>query len=171
MPKGLKANSSMITVSFGVTESAPNTFTQQQIDLQLNVLDREVFVVTAIDLDPLPPDADFGASTRVNSSLSSTSRTAVGTLSGTNVLAVKNLYIRSAAGGTAAGAVFQTGSMESPPTNMDYVGIIATNDFYVQVEGDGNGNAKSVSGKLYGYRAIADGDTFAALTQSELLSA
>ena len=171
MPKGLKANSSMITVSFGVTESAPNTFTQQQIDLQLNVLDREVFVVTAIDLDPLPPDADFGASTRVNSSLSSTSRTAVGTLSGTNVLAVKNLYIRTAAGGTSAGAVFQTGSMESPPTNMDYVGIIATNDFYVQVEGDGNGNAKSVSGKLYGYRAIADGDTFAALTQSELLSA
>ena len=171
MPKGLKANSSMITVSFGVTESAPNTFTQDEVDLQLNVLDREVFVVTAIDLDPLPPDADFGASTRVNSSLSSTSRASVGTLSSTNVLAVKNLYIRTAAGGTSAGAPFQTGSMESPPTNMDYVGIIATNNFFVQVEGDGNGNSKSVSGKLYGYRAIADGDTFAALTQSELLSA
>lgn len=171
MPKGLKTDSSMITISFGVTETAPNTFTQEEIQLSLNVLDREVFVVTAVDLDPLPPDADLAASTRVNSSLSSTSRTAVGTLSSSNVMAVKNLYIRSAAGAASAGAVFSTGSMESPPTNMDYIGIIATNNFFVQVAGDGNVAEKSVAGKLYGYRAIADGDTFAALTQSELLSA
>lgn len=171
MPRGLKSNSSMITISFGVTETAPNTFTQSEVDLALNVLDREVFVVTAVDLDPLPPDADLVASTRVNSSLSTTSRTAVGTLSGSNVMAVKNLYIRSTAGAASAGAVFTTGSMESPPTTMEFIGIIATNNFYVQVQGDGNTSEKSVSGKIYGYRAIADGDTFAALTQSELLSA
>lgn len=171
MPRGLKQNSSPITISFGVTESAVNTFTQDEIDLALNVLDREVFVVTAIDLDPLPPDVDLTASTRVNASLSTTSRASVGTLSGSNVLAVKNIYIRTTAGATSAGAVVMTGSNESPPTQMEYLGIIATNNFYVQVEGDGNSNEKSVSGKLYGYRAIADGDTFAALTQSELLSA
>ena len=38
-------------------------------------------------------------------------------------------------------------------------------------EGNGNVGTTAMSGKLYGYRAIADAATFAALTQSELLSA
>ena len=60
---------------------------------------------------------------------------------------------------------------ESPAVGMDYLGIIATNDFFVAVEGAGNLGAKAMTGKLYGYRAQADAATFAALTQSELLSA
>ena len=59
---------------------------------------------------------------------------------------------------------------ESPAVGMDYLAIIATNDFFVQIEGNGNLGAKAMSGKLYGYRAIGDANTFAALTQSELLS-
>ena len=54
---------------------------------------------------------------------------------------------------------------------MEYLGIIATNDFFIQIEGANNVLLKSMVGKLYGYRAIADAATFAALTQSELLSA
>ena len=170
MPKGLKATSSLITISFGVTESAANTFTEAEVDLALNVLDREVFVVQAIDLDPLPPDVVANTATRVNASVSTTSRTSVGGLSGSNVMAVKNVYIRAGAGTTDSGVGFETGSAESPPTQLEYLAIIATNNFYAQIIGDGNTGAKSVQGKLYGYRAVADAATFAALTQSELLS-
>ena len=35
------------------------------------------------------------------------------------------------------------------------LGIIATNDFFVQVAGQGNVGARGVDGKLYGYRAQA----------------
>ena len=56
MPKGLKETSSLITISSQVTESAANTFTSQQVDLQLNPLDNEVFIVYAIDLDLQQPD-------------------------------------------------------------------------------------------------------------------
>ena len=60
---------------------------------------------------------------------------------------------------------------EPPPATLDYIGIIATNDFFIQVKGTGNNNARGMDGKLYGYRAIADADIYAALVQSEVLSA
>jgi hypothetical protein len=66
---------------------------------------------------------------------------------------------------------FSTQFGESPAVGMDYLAIIATNDFFVQVEGNGNAGLAFVNGKLYGYRAVADANTFSALVQSELLSA
>ena len=38
MPAGLKQSSSLITIGFSVTESGANTFTQGNVDLQLNPL-------------------------------------------------------------------------------------------------------------------------------------
>lgn len=170
MPKGLKPTSQLISIGFGLTESGANTFTQGQIDLQLNVLDREVFVVQAIDLDVLPPDNLMGTNTQIEASVTSTSRTAVGSLSQSPTLAVKKVFCRSG-NATSPGVGYESGSMETPPTSMEYLGIIATNDFFVQIEGTSNAAAKGTAGKMYGYRAQADADTFAALTQSELLSA
>ena len=71
----LKKSSEIITISGEVAESAPNTFTQAQIDLQLNPLDLEVFVVTAVDLDIFAPDGVAGQRTNSSCSLSNTSRT------------------------------------------------------------------------------------------------
>ncbi|GAH29530.1 unnamed protein product, partial [marine sediment metagenome] len=71
MVKGLKSPSSPVTVSFSVAEAAPNAYEQNQINLSLNVLDQEVFVVTGVNLDVLPPDALAGTDTRVRGQLSS----------------------------------------------------------------------------------------------------
>jgi len=170
MPKGLKTTSSPITVSFSVTESAANTFTQDTISLQLNVLDREVFVVTGCNLDLLPPDCIVNSSTQTRGSLSSTSLDGVGSLSGSNVIAAaRDDIVMEAA--EVLGMPFTAMFGEAPAVGMDYLAIIATNDFFIQVRGTNNTNVKSMRGKLYGYRAIADAGTFAALTQSELLSA
>ena len=139
-------------------------------DSQLNVLDQEVFVVTGVNLDLLPPDAVPGLDTRTRGQLSSTSRTAIGNLSQTNIIAVARDDIRSA-GFVDGGVGFSASFGESPAVGMDYLAIIATNDFFIACEGNANLGQTSMSGKLYGYRAIADAATFAALTQSELLSA
>lgn len=168
--QGISKPSSPITISFSVGESAANAFTQNTIDLQLNVLDREVFVVTGCNLDVLPPDAVLGTDTRVRGSLSTTSRTSIGDLADSNVIASARDDIRAAGFAGGAGVGFSTAYGESPAVGMDYLAIIATNDFHVQIEGNGNGGAKAMTGKLYGFRAIADANTFAALTQSELLS-
>ena len=171
MPKGLKPTSSQIVISGQVLETAPSTFSESEVDLSLNVLDREVFVVTAADLNVFTPEAIAATDTAVNGSLSSTSRTTIGTIADSNVLAadVKNI---KAAGFVDGGVAFSEKSPDSPTgTNLEYIGIIATNNFYAQVEGVANVATRGMNFRIWGYRAIADAATFAALTQSELLSA
>jgi len=170
MVKGLKQPSSPVTISFSVTESALNTYTESQINLSLNVLDQEVFVVTGINLDLLPPNAIPGVNTSTRGQLSTTSRTSMGSLATSNVIAISRDSIRMGAGATA-GSAFSAVFGESPAIGMDYLAIIATNDFFVACEGAALTAVTEMQGKLYGYRAIADAATFAALTQSELLSA
>ena len=172
MPKGLKETSSLITIGAIVTESAANTFTQAQIDLQLNPLDNEVFVVQSIDLNLTPPDYDGARSTDVFGSLSTTSRTTIGTLADSNTMAVARDSIQvDEVSPTPNGVAFSRQSGETPATALEYLGIIATDNFFLQIQGNDNQGAKNMSCKVYGYRARADAAVYAALVQSELLSA
>ena len=168
MPAGLTQSSSLVSIGFSVAESAANTFTQGSVDLNLSPLDREVFVVLAVNIDPESPDMLDGINTFVNTSLTTTSQTAVQSLANANCLSVANERIRADAGVAVS---FTTASLESPPSTLEYIGIIATNDFFVQVKGTNNTVLKGCSGKVYGYRATAKADIFAALVQSEVLSA
>ena len=170
MPAGLKQTSSVVSIGFRALEPAPNTFEQISVDLNLSPLDREVFVVLAVNLDPYTPDAIAGTDTRVSASLTTTSQTAVQEISNSNCLAASANVI-NAAGFVDGGVPFQTLGAETPPATLEYIGIIATNDFFVQVRGSGNLAAKAVPGKLYGYRARADAAIYSALVQSEVLSA
>lgn len=168
-PKGLKATSSVIQLSNSLQESGANTFTEEQVNLPLNPLDREVFVITAIDIDVLAPDMVTATNTSVGASLSTTSRTSVGNISSPQVLAKKSLNIRSDATNAVA---FETTFGESPVGgDLEYVGIIATDDYFVQIAGVGNAGAKFVHTRIWGYRAqVTDPSVYAALVQSELLS-
>ena len=170
MPTGLKQSSSVVSIGFAATEAAPNTFVQASVDLNLSPLDREVFVVLAVNLDPSSPDAVAGTDTSVQSSLTTTSQTGVQGLSNSNCIAAATNIIR-AAGFVDGGAVFQALGIETPPATIEYIGIIATNDFFVQLKGNNNLAAKGLQGKMYGYRAVADASIYAALVQSEVLSA
>ena len=170
MPKGLKQTSSVVPIGFSLTESGANTFTQQTVDLNLSPLDREVFVVLAINLDPFFPDALATVDTSTSAAVTSTSQTAMPNIGDSNCLSKSNASIR-AAGFVDGGVSFMQQALETPPSTLEYIGIIATNDFFVQVEGVGNAGAKGVAGKLYGYRAVASADIYAALVQSEVLSA
>ena len=167
MPTGLKQSSAVVAIGFQIIESAANTFTQGSVDLNSSPLDREVFVVLAANMDPFNPDLGGGES-QVATSLTTTSQTAVTNLGNSNCLANSIVTIKADAA-RAVGLI--TGALETPPATLEYIGIIATNDFFVQVTGAGNAAAKGVSGKLYGYRAVASADIYAALVQSEVLSA
>lgn len=168
MPRGLKETSSIIAISAIVTESAANTFTTSQVDLQLNPLDNEVFVVYGVDLDTQEPELIAGTSTSVRASLSTTRRTSVGGLADSNVMAAGRIVTQE----SVAGAVTNQFSSDSAPsTQLEYLGIIATNDFFLNIQGANNVNTKLMQARLYGVRAKADSSVYAALVQSELLSA
>jgi hypothetical protein len=167
----LKKSSETVTISATVTESAANTFTQTTVPLPLSPLDKEVFVVTMINLDPDAPDSVVGTSTDVNVSITTTNTGGVGTIANSQVMASARSQIICNGGMTADGGIpfVREDPLASDP-NSGYIGIIATDDFFLNIIGTNNGNVKSCRARLYGYRAKADASTYAALVQSELLS-
>lgn len=172
MPKGLKATSDVVIISGNVTESAANTFTQETVDLQLDILNREIFVVTAIDVNLSLPDANVADNeTIVRGSLSTTSRSGVGTLASSNVMAAGRNVIAADTGAGLFAGIYSDVSTETPHADLQYIALIATNDFHAQIQGVGNTAVKGMDFRVWGYRAQATADVFAALTQSELLSA
>ena len=94
----------------------------------------------------------------------------MGFIEDSNVLASGSTAIR-AAGFVDGGVGFTQTSSETPPANLDYIGIIATNDFFLSIQGANNAGVKTVGARLWGYRARADANVFSALVQSEVLSA
>lgn len=168
MPKGLKETSSIIMIGASATETAPGAFTSQRIDLQLNPLDNEVFVVYAIDMDGKTPELIPATRTETKLSVSSTQRTSVGSIADSNVLAQLQTVVEEAGGGAVLNAKH---AGETPPAMLEYIAIIATNDFFVNVQGVNNLATVSGNVRLYGVRARADSSIYAALVQSELLSA
>ncbi len=169
--KGLTQTSSLIAISGGLAETAPNTFSQSRIDLQLNPLDNEVFVVQAIDMNVTPPDMDITKAVNfVSASLSTTARDKLGTLAQSSVMVEAQERIENDAGGAGPSVAFSRKAGEVPATDLPYITIIATNDFFAQVQGSGNTNAKGFTFRMWGYRAKADASQYAALVQSEVLS-
>jgi hypothetical protein len=163
-----KKTSDLIAVSFNVTETAINTFTEAEIALQLDVLNNEIFVVLAVDLNPSTPNLVANSTTETRATVSSTSNADITSLADTNTIAEASLAIVSDAVNSVS---FTRAAEESYSGNLSYVSLIATNNFFVAVRGSNNTGIKNVNGRLWGYRAKADASTFAALVQSEVLSA
>ena len=119
MPAGLKQTSSVVAIGFKSLETAANTFNQTAVDLNLSPLDREVFVVLAVNLDPQTPDPVAGTNTQVSSSLTTTSQAAVTGLDDSNCLAIASNSIKSSAPTNAV--AFQTLGSETPPSTLEYI--------------------------------------------------
>lgn len=161
-----------IIISGRVTEDVAGTMKQEQVNLQLDVLNQEIFLVYAVDLNPNNPENIDAVTTAVNASLSTTSRTTIGFISDTNVVATANKAIVGA-GATPGGNVYvPTTSLDTPPSSaIAYIGLVSTNNFFVQVQGTNNSAALGTSYRVWGARArVKDASVYAALVQSELLS-
>jgi|TARA_Y100000015_G_scaffold38826_1_gene42092 hypothetical protein len=183
MPKGLTPSSQQIAISFDSLAGAGN-YTEKRIDLQLNALDEEVFVVTAVKIDvELPNEINlFGAGANgsygADVALTKQSRpNAVSNLGESTCFASQRSFIfcseESQAGGDYAVAGVYESNNNDVPSQLEYTDIIATPDFFVGLKNLGVGAGASnirVYGKVYGYRAKASSAVYASLVQSEVLS-
>ncbi|MHA1170310.1 MAG: hypothetical protein ACTSRU_20985 [Candidatus Hodarchaeales archaeon] len=175
MPKGLKQTSELITISSSCQMVAPDTFLEKEIELQLNALDNEVFVILGVDILLRPPWCVDAANTAVKAQLSNRRLNGYYGLASNAVFASEeNWMMTEYAGGfnNENFAGWNLNTSGGPKTNMEYLGIIATNNFFAAIDSvlTGRSGDNSFSFKVYGYRAKADSATYAALVQSELLS-
>jgi hypothetical protein len=171
MTKGITVTSAIMTISGRTEETVAGTMAEEQVSLSLDILSREVLLIYAIDMNPDEPDTVAGANSFTEASLSSTSRATLGTIANTNVLGAASKAIRGA-GYVDGGVSFQDVSPETPTSSsLDYIGIVSTNDFFVQVKGFQNTGTKGVNWRVWSVRAKVTADIYAALVQSEALSA
>lgn len=176
----LKRSSEVITISGRLQQGVVNAFEVNPVDLQLNPLDQEVFVVTAVKIDFLSKAphqlivAGGGwSSAEFEVGLTTTRPTSMPTLGDSNCFAFANrqtVYYVDAAGDFTVFSENEQGPADTPDTNLDYIGIIATSDMFVSIDGDGSSHVADIAYRVYGYRAKADAATYAALVQSEVLS-
>jgi hypothetical protein len=175
-PKGLKTTSSPLQISSLVEETGANTFSFVEIPLTLNVLDNEVFVITQLNVDVEAPDLLMGIGSvrcATNASLSTTARTSVGSIADSNVIGAANRIniTETNAANFATAVAYDREDPLFSAISEDYLGIVATNNMFLNVQGSANLNAKNARVRVYGYRASASASVYAALVQSELLSA
>lgn len=167
--KGLKRQTETVSISAAVTESGANTFTATTIQMNLDPLSNEVFVVTRVDIDQQNPDLIAGTNCSVDTSLSTTARTTVGDLSNPNVVEIAKKTIKAAAGLTTAVA-FSSELPVGTAADTDFLAICFTDDMFLNIAGTNNAGAKNSQVRILGYRAIASSSIYAAGVQSELLS-
>lgn len=165
----LKRTSEPFIISTGISESAPNTFTQAQVGVNLNPLDQEVLLILAVDIDVFNPDAVTGQNTRTTVSVSTSSQTGVVGLDSSACIATASNEIKT--DGVAMVAFDRLMNVGPSSSLIDYVSILATNDFFIQTLGANNTGAKGGNVRMWCVRAKADSATYAALVNSELLSA
>jgi hypothetical protein len=141
------------------------------INLPLNTLDREVFVVTDIqvDTDPLIVPQLAGQDVSLNFSVNKTSTT-VQTIDSPNCIGHLRVQVTSTPVGVA---YVQTAhpSEASSGTSNDFIAIIATPDFRLvgSYASTGGGDPdRRCYVRLTGYRAQATADVYAALVTEEL---
>ncbi len=179
----LTQTSQQIAISFESVATAGN-YTEKRIDLQLNPLDEEVFVVTAVKMDldltgNLPVNLFGGGNTNKiyggQVALTKNSRpSALSNLGENTCFATAREFLGTAedsqAGGDYAVAYSIQEDNSDTPSQLGYIDIIATNDFFVGLEAAADATNLKVYGKVYGYRARAKSSIYAALVQSEVLS-
>ena len=186
MPKGLKQSSSPIQISTSSqisNDPVAAQFTSKRVDLQLNPLDNEVFVVTGLKIDfdnPLAPVNSAGGAALYQvdqrCSISTTTQTTYEGIDSPKVIGASQLDGQSIISTDLEHeyyTVIEQNAMDAPPASMEYLSVIATNDFFVNYLVSSNylaGQTFNARVRLYGYRAVADSSTYAALVQSELLS-
>jgi hypothetical protein len=171
MTKGIEITSAIITISGETGEAVPGTLVEERVPLTLDILNREVLLVYAIDMNCSAPEGVPGTDTKSRASLSTTSRTTRGTIADTNVLGYCEKQIQGR-NYVDSGVGFAEVSPETPTANaLDYIGIVSTNDFFVQISGVNNTTPMSVEWRVWCARARVSADIYAALVQGETLSA
>ena len=168
MAHGLKRTSSDFFVSATIAEAVAGTFREQTISLPLNSLDREVFVITGIILDPSTPESI--PATQTTSFLQLTRNLAGGlqNLGNFNCIALSSESIN---GGVAEFDFFsKTYGNQIMQSGQDYVDVVATPNMALGIIGLNNAAAMSGTIRVFGYRAVADVGTYSALIASELNS-
>lgn len=166
-----KKTSAIFNVGASVTESAANTYTQAQVTLPLSSLDREVFILTDVQMSGGNVATAPGGVGSSDVQVTKTSQANLLTIADPDVIGRMSIKLDDSAGlGPAVVEDRHPGNSFSTGTDRDYLAVIATPNFFISTASVGQAAPLSAAARLTGYRAKATADTYAALVTEELNS-
>jgi len=169
MAKAYKITSDPFFVNGNVTESAVDTFTQTQISLPLDSLNREGVLIHGVYFTSSEPNAILGTNTSQRLQLTSTSKTGLVNANDANLVARQEKFIYS-------------GTAEFAPITWDFIGqtapygtddnlmIVATDDIFLGIQGNQNSSPRSGQVRVVCSRIQLEASAYAALVTNELSS-
>ena len=170
----LKQTSQPLNIGASLDFADGGGTTATTVTLPLSSLDREVFVVTDIQMEhePIGIPAAAGNTVTLNASVNKTGAV-FQTIDNPDTIGSMQVNIQSSATESLLLQLSRSPDESSTGTVRDYIGVIATPDFvlagaYASTAG-GKPN-RSVAVRLTGYRAVATADVYAALVTEELNS-
>lgn len=170
---GFKKTSATITVSNRLEQTVADDFAELELDLPLDTLNNEIFVVLAVDFGLAPSDIDPSLDTSaVQCQLSTTRQGRISGMETSQVICRGENAVSFATtpAGDSVAVPFTHMSNDTPTSDLPYIGLIATPNAYLAIDSQGQNSVKAVAMRIWGYRAKADAATYAALVQSEVLS-
>ena len=170
MARAYKITSDPFFVNGNVTESALNTFTETQISLPLDSLNREGVLVHAVYFTGSEPDRVVNATSILDFQVTSTSQTGIVGANNANLLAKQQKVTTGGVAEFSGPHVIEMVGQNYPYKVEDSLGIIATDDCFLGIKGLAQTNVAGVQCRIVCSRIQLSADAYAALVTNELSS-
>lgn len=170
MPKAYAITSDPFYVNGNVTETAADTFTQTQISLPLDSLNREGIIVHAAYFTGSDPDRVPNASSFLDFQVTSTSKTGVVGANDANLIAKQQRVTTGGAAEFSGPHLIEFVAQDGPYRSEDVLAIVATDDVFLAIKGLNQTGVSSVEVRLVCSRIRLEASAYAALVTNELSS-
>ena len=170
MAKAYTVTSDPFFVNGNLTMSAPDTYTQTEISLPLDSLNREGVLVHAVYFTVDEPERIVNSVSTVTCQLTATSKTGLVGANDANLIARKQTYITGGAAEFSGPHVVDLIGDIAPYSTDDNLMIIATDNVYLALNSVAQVAAKAGQFRMVCSRIKLSADAYAALVTNELSS-
>jgi hypothetical protein len=157
-------------VNGNITMSAPDTYTQTEISLPLDSLNREGVLVHAVYFTADEPERIVNSVSTVTCQLTATSKTALVGANDANLIGRKQTYITGGAAEFSGPHVVDLIGDQAPYSTDDNLMIIATDNVFFALNSVAQVAVKSGQFRMVCSRIKLSADAYAALVTNELSS-
>lgn len=170
MAKAYTVTSDPFFVNGNLEQSAVDTYTETEISLPLDSLNREGILVHAVYWTSEDPSLAAGVASKINMQVTSTSKAAIVNANDANLISRREIITTGGAAEFSGPHILDFIGSESPYQPSDNLMIVATDNVFLAVDSANQAVEKTVFFRMVCSRIKLSADAYAALVTNELSS-
>lgn len=170
MAKAYQITSDPFYVNGNLSESAPGTYSELEISLPLDSLNREGVIVHAVYFSGDEPERLVNQMSRIRMQVTTTSKTSIVGANDANLLSRQEKYVLGGVAEFSGPHTIDVIASNEPYQESDNLGLIATDNAFLGIQSTNQAASKAVQVRLVCSRIKMTADAYAALVTNELSS-